>query len=195
MIIGSLAGALSAAGGFCAGSDEVVEHQRLSAASYTFSAALPAMAAVTASEAISMLQTQSDMITSLRDNIKVMWSQLDPKSEWMYCSSAPENPIMLMVMKPEVVQARRLSREEEQNILQDIADEVKSFKSISFAVTDVFTVPHSRRPYYEIKDLVTKPFWQQDGNILTATSPQSLPNQRIVEEGDREERSNHQARY
>lgn len=125
MIIGSISGALSSAGGFCAGSDEVVEHQRLSAASYTFSAALPAMAAVTASEAIVMLQKDPDMIPSLRENIKVMWSQLDPRSEYMYCSSAPENPMMLMVLKPEVVESRKLSRDEEQNLLQDIVDEVR----------------------------------------------------------------------
>ncbi|KAL8243879.1 hypothetical protein R6Q59_010137 [Mikania micrantha] len=136
MIIGSLSGSLSAAGGFCAGSDEVVEHQRLSAAAYTFSAALPAMAAVTASETLTMLQTQPDMINSLRENVKMMWSQLDPRSEWMFCSSAPENPIMLMVLKPEVVQSRRLTRNEEQHLVQDIVDEVGVLNFLDFQSTD-----------------------------------------------------------
>lgn len=124
MIIGSMAGPLSAAGGFCAGSDEVVEHQRLSAAAYTFSAALPAPSAVTASEALMMLQTQPDMISSLRENIKAMWAQLDPRSDWMVCTSAVENPIMMMVFHPDVISTRRLSLEDQNMLLQEVVDEV-----------------------------------------------------------------------
>lgn len=124
MLIGSMAGPLSAAGGFCAGSDEVVEHQRLSAASYTFSAALPAIAAVTASETLTMLQTQPELFVQLRENIRGMWAQLDPRSDWMYCTSAPENPIMLLALKPEVVSSRRLTVDDQQQLLQDIVDEV-----------------------------------------------------------------------
>ena len=114
----------SAAGGFCAGSDEIVEHQRLSAAAYTFSAALPAMSATTASETLMILQTTPDLMVQLRENIKVMWSQLDPRSDWVRCTSAPENPIMLLVLKPDVVASRRLSIDDQQQLMQDIVDEV-----------------------------------------------------------------------
>jgi len=126
MIIGSMAGPLSAAGGFCAGSDEVVEHQRLSAAAYTFSAALPAMSAVTASETLMMLQTQPDMIASLRDNIRAMWQQLDPRGDWMVCTSAVENPIMMLVFKQEVIASKRLGLEDQIGLLQEIVDEVSN---------------------------------------------------------------------
>lgn len=121
-----MSGPLSAAGGFCAGSDEVVEHQRLSAAAYTFSAALPAISAVTASETLMMLQTQPELSIQLKENIKAMWQQLDPRSDWMHCTSAPENPIMLLVLKPEVVSSRRLTMDDQQLLLQDIVDEVRS---------------------------------------------------------------------
>ena len=124
MIVGSMSGPLCAAGGFCAGSDEIVEHQRLSAAAYTFSAALPAMSATTASETLMMLQTNPDLMVLLRENIKVMWTQLDPRSDWMYCTSAPENPIMLLVLKADVISARRLSLDDQQQLLHDIVDEV-----------------------------------------------------------------------
>jgi serine palmitoyltransferase len=127
MIIGSMAGPLSAAGGFCAGSDEVVEHQRLSAASYTFSAALPAISAVTASETLMMLQTQPDLFVQLRENVRAMWMQLDPRSDWVCCTSAVENPVMLLVVKPEVVSSRRLNVEDLQHLLQDVVDEVSHF--------------------------------------------------------------------
>ncbi len=125
MIVGSMAGPLCAAGGFCAGTDEIVEHQRLSAAAYTFSAALPAMSAITASETLMMLQTMPDLVSQLRENLKMMWAQLDPRSDWVHCTSAPENPIMLLALKPDVVSSRRLSIDDQQQLMQDIVDEVR----------------------------------------------------------------------
>lgn len=125
MIIGSLAGPLCAGGGFCAGSDEIVEHQRISAAAYTFSAALPAMLATTASEVLSMLQTSPEMLTPVRENIKIMWAQLDPRSDWVLCTSSPENPIMILAFKPEVIASRKWSRDDQEQVLQDVVDEVR----------------------------------------------------------------------
>jgi serine palmitoyltransferase len=58
-----------------------------------------------------------------------MWSQLDPRSDWVYCTSAPENPIMILVLKPEVIAAKRLSPEDQQFVLQDVVDEVRISQS------------------------------------------------------------------
>ena len=125
MLIGSLAGPICAGGGFCAGSHEIVEHQRLSASSYTFSAALPAMLATTASEVLAMLETNGgEMLSQVRENIKTMWAQLDPRSEWVHCTSAIENPIMILVLKPEVVASRKLSISDQEQLLQEMVDEV-----------------------------------------------------------------------
>ncbi|KAI9726847.1 MAG: serine palmitoyltransferase component [Cirrosporium novae-zelandiae] len=123
MIIGSLSGPLCGGGGFCAGSEDIVEHQRVSAMAYTFSAALPAMLATTSSETLTLLQTHPEMITSLRENIKVMWTQLDPRSDWVHCTSAPENPIMILVFKPEVISSKQLSIADQEQLLQDAIDE------------------------------------------------------------------------
>jgi 7-keto-8-aminopelargonate synthetase-like enzyme len=124
MIVGSLAGPLCAGGGFCAGPDEIVEHQRISAAAYTFSAALPAMLATTASEALSMLETNPEMLTPMRENIKTMWAQLHPRSDWVHCTSSVENPIMLLVFKPEVIASKKWSTGDQEQLLQDAVDEV-----------------------------------------------------------------------
>ena len=124
MIIGSLAGPLCAGGGFCAGSDEIVDHQRISAASFTFSAALPAMLATTASETIQMLQMAPEMLNAVRENVKVMWGQLDPRSDWMRCTSSGENPMMVLVFKEEVLRQRGWGIQEQEVVLQDIVDEV-----------------------------------------------------------------------
>ncbi|KAI9852542.1 MAG: serine palmitoyltransferase component [Thelocarpon superellum] len=123
MIVGSLAGPLCAGGGFCAGSDEIVEHQRISATAYTFSAALPAMLATTASETLELMQSSPETLSQLREQIKTMRAQLDPRSDWVYCSSSPDNPIMLLVLKPEVVSSRALSNEEQERLLQEAVDE------------------------------------------------------------------------
>ena len=123
MLIGALSGPICAGGGFCAGSAEIVEHQRISAASYTFSAALPALLATTASEVLNMLQTDAGLITQLREYTKTLWGQLDPRSDWVRCSSAPENPILLLVFKSEVVANRQWSLEDQEHLLQEVVDE------------------------------------------------------------------------
>lgn len=126
MIVGSLAGPLIAGGGFCAGSEEIVHHQRISAAAYTFSAALPALLSTTASATINMLQNSPETVSQLREYTKTLRAQLDPRSDWVYCMSAPENPILLLVIKPEVVSAKKLSIDDQQFLLQDVVDEVRS---------------------------------------------------------------------
>ncbi|KAK1775917.1 pyridoxal phosphate-dependent transferase [Copromyces sp. CBS 386.78] len=124
MIVGSLAGPLCAGGGFCAGPKDVVEHQRLTAASYTFSAALPAMLAITASESLHVIQENPEATLGVcRENARLMRAQLDPKSDWVVCTSAPENPILLLILKPQVVEARRLTVEDQERLLQEAADE------------------------------------------------------------------------
>jgi serine palmitoyltransferase len=124
MIVGSLAGPLCAGGGFCAGPKMVVEHQRINAASYCFSAALPAMMAVTASETLNVLQSNPEILQLCRENIKTMKAQLDPRSDWVTCTSDPANPVMTLVIKPEVINARRLSLDDQERLLQDCVDEV-----------------------------------------------------------------------
>ena len=124
MIIGSLSGPLCAGGGFCAGTKDVVEHQRITSSAYTYSAALPAMSAMTASETVQLLQSNPDILTQCRENIKALRAQLDPRSDWVRCTSMPENPMMLLVLKQEVVKARALDMDDQERILIDCVEEV-----------------------------------------------------------------------
>lgn len=156
MIIGSLSGPLCAAGGFCAGTEEVVEHQRISSASYTYSAALPALLSTTASETIAMLQEQPEILTNLRENVKAMRAQLDPRSDWVRCLSSVENPIMLLTFKPEVVASKNLSYEDQNQIFRDVVDEVCfvpiSLHALSGANAKV-TVSREQRPRHQAQGL------------------------------------------
>ena len=77
MIIGSLAGPLCAGGGFCAGTEEVVFHQRINGSSFVFSAALPAMLAVASSAAIQHLIAQPSILANLHENIEALRNALD----------------------------------------------------------------------------------------------------------------------
>lgn len=134
MIVGGLAGGLASGGGFCASTEEIVEHQRLSAAAYTFSAALPALLATTASETVTLLQEQPAHVQGLREGTRTMWTQLDPRSEWVRCTSSPENPVMILVLKEQVIADRGLSVREQEAALQDCVDEVSFYfyRSLSF---------------------------------------------------------------
>ncbi|KAI1749027.1 aminotransferase class I and II [Xylaria castorea] len=123
VIIGSLSGPLCAAGGFCAGSTDVTRHQRINALAYTYSAALPAMSAVTASETLNVLQCNPDILIQCRENIRAMRAQLDPRSDWVTCTSDPENPVMILVFKPDIIQARRLSIDDQERLFSDCVEE------------------------------------------------------------------------
>jgi len=82
------------------------------------------MLATTASGTIALLQEQPEILTNLRENVKAMRAQLDPRSDWVVCGSAVENPMMLLVLKEEVVRAKKLSVEDQDQIFQDVVDEV-----------------------------------------------------------------------
>nr|UWK20392.1 sphinganine palmytoil transferase subunit 1 [Trichoderma oligosporum] len=123
MIIGSLSGPLCAGGGFCAGSKDVVVHQRITSSAYTYSAALPAMLAMTASESVKLLQSNPDILVQCRENIRALRAQLDPRSDWVMCTSSLDNPILLLVLKAEVITARRLSVDDQEKILMECVEE------------------------------------------------------------------------
>lgn len=78
MLLGSMAYGLAAAGGFCAGSFNVCDHQRINSSASVFSASLPAMHSTVSSYAISLLQSTPALLESLRSNIQTFRQQLLP---------------------------------------------------------------------------------------------------------------------
>ena len=63
MLVGSVVNGLNSSGGFCAGSHIVVDHLRIDGTSFTFSAAVVALLAVSASEGINIHRnTVSDAV-------------------------------------------------------------------------------------------------------------------------------------
>lgn len=125
ILVGALSGPLSGAGGFCASSRDVVEHQRITSVAYTYSCAMPAMLATTASETINMLQENPEVLTNCRNNINIMRTQL-AKCKYVHSTSSPQNPIQLFVIEQDTVSSRNLSIADQEQILQDCVDEVSS---------------------------------------------------------------------
>jgi serine palmitoyltransferase len=123
MIIGSLSGPLSAAGGFCAGTHDVVQHQRVTSTAYTYSCAMPAILTTTARETISLIEANPEILTTSRENTAVMRAQI-AKCDWVYSTSVPENPMQLLVLKPDIIKGHDLSIAKQEQILQECVGEV-----------------------------------------------------------------------
>jgi serine palmitoyltransferase len=117
IIISTLSNSLGAAGGFCAGSKQIIEHQRLSSQAYTYSASLPAILAVAAVEAIRELEGNPELVAALESNSSFMFQKLSLIKEFIVFGQ-PGNCIIHLRLS----QSR--SQFEEDNILSDIVDYV-----------------------------------------------------------------------
>jgi serine palmitoyltransferase len=126
MIIGSMATTLSGGGGFCAGSNEVIDHQRITSMSYVYSAALPAILAVTASESISLLSTKEgeDQLSILQENGHTLRSILD-KSDFVETTSDYNSPVThYRLTKTTITNCGLATLQDQERALQEIVDDV-----------------------------------------------------------------------
>ncbi|KAH6901998.1 serine palmitoyltransferase [Coprinopsis sp. MPI-PUGE-AT-0042] len=98
MLLGSCAIGLSSAGGFCAGSQIVVDHQRINGPSFVFSAAMPALLAVSASEGINIFRSTPSIFEALQDNIRAARAILE-KVDCVSVPSHPASPIVHITLK------------------------------------------------------------------------------------------------
>lgn len=95
ILIGSLATTLGSVGGFCIGSREVVDHQRLSGAGYCFSASLPPFLCVAATTALQRMAGSSDLLERLRGNAMHMRARLDEsRGRFKVVSTCAVSPVI-----------------------------------------------------------------------------------------------------
>ncbi|KAF8314084.1 serine palmitoyltransferase [Clavulina sp. PMI_390] len=93
MIVGAMSHSLNATGGFCAGSRVAVEHQRINGTAFVFSASMPIMLAMAASEGIAKLTTTPSILTDLHANIFAIRSVLDK----LDCITIPSHPASAII--------------------------------------------------------------------------------------------------
>ncbi|CDO72122.1 hypothetical protein BN946_scf184962.g65 [Trametes cinnabarina] len=90
---GSVANGLSSCGGFCAGSSIVVNHQRINGTSFVFSAAMPALLTVAASEGINILRNTPSILSTLQENVRAVRAILDRVD----CIHIPSHPASAVI--------------------------------------------------------------------------------------------------
>jgi serine palmitoyltransferase len=140
MIVGSLANSMCTGGGFCCGSKEIIDHQRISGAAYVFSAALPAIISTTISEIVSIMKANPEMLIALRENIAIFRAAVEKTDGILECISDVSNPVVMIRIKPEYLREKGLE-DSEDRLLQDIVDEVQAG---GFLITRVKTVGNSQ---------------------------------------------------
>ncbi len=143
MLVGSVANGLNSGGGFCAGSQIVVDHQRINGTSFVFSAALPPLLAVSASEGITILRNTPSILSTLQENIRAIRAVLD-RVDTLTIPSHAASPIIHIHLRstspttlspasaaklpnpatPSSRDGQSFDIVAEERILQDIVDEV-----------------------------------------------------------------------
>jgi serine palmitoyltransferase len=93
MICGSVANSLASGGGFCAGSQVVVDHQRINGSAFVFSASMPGLLATSASEGINILRNTPSLLSTLQENVRAIRSVLD-RVEHITVPSHPASPLI-----------------------------------------------------------------------------------------------------
>jgi len=100
-----MGGVLGAAGGFCAGSEACIDHQRLSSQAYCFSASLPALLARCALENLLELEARPELAARLSANTLHFRSGLEAaikagsEGALFEVSGHPQSPILFLRLK------------------------------------------------------------------------------------------------
>ncbi|KAH8980692.1 serine palmitoyltransferase [Lactarius akahatsu] len=105
-IIGSVANTLNSSGGFCAGSrivkktcdEQLCDHQHISSTSFVFSAAVPALLTVSASEGINILRNTPSILSTLQENVRAIRAVLD-RVEAITIPSHATSPIIHIYLR------------------------------------------------------------------------------------------------
>jgi serine palmitoyltransferase len=119
MIAASMGNVLGSGGGFVAGSRPIVDHQRLSGQAYCFSASLPAVLAVTATETLQKME-RDPRVHVLRENTAAVRQIL--KCPGISVSGNDASALMHLRFSDRKLYFR--SRDEEEAALQRVVDEV-----------------------------------------------------------------------
>ncbi|XP_047358502.1 serine palmitoyltransferase 1 [Vespa velutina] len=114
LIMGSLETAIGSIGGFCVGTTFIVEHQRLGALGYCFSASLPPLLTTAAITAINIMENNPHIFKSLKDKCITIDNALK-EMPYIETPSFAESPLKHLYLKEK----------------KDYAEEIKILTSIS----------------------------------------------------------------
>ena len=122
IIAGSLSNSLGAAGGFCAGDKNIIDHQVLSSQAYCYSASLPAFLAAGAIVSLEKItKNGSQIASSLSENIKVFRKEFTPYPPHMELFGSNGSPLLYLGFN----ENHEANQEEQNSILNSIINEMK----------------------------------------------------------------------
>ena len=123
ILVASLETSLASVGGFCVGSYEVVEHQRLNGAGYCFSASAPPFTATAAEAALKLLNSArgSNDLETLRGLAEHFAAQLKGDARLAVASSAmsPVVHVRLTAKYPTLLEENKALRDIARKLLSD----------------------------------------------------------------------------
>jgi len=124
MIVGSMANAMGAAGGYCVSNAEIVEHQVLNGLAYCFSASLPAPLTLAGIGALDIIDSKEGLkyINQLHENNKSFREIIKPnkkdKYEVIEGFKSEDSPVIHLCLKN-----RDKPRLEQEKLLQSVVEE------------------------------------------------------------------------
>ncbi|CAG8742012.1 44062_t:CDS:10 [Gigaspora margarita] len=119
MIVGSMCTALCSSGGFCSGSFEITDHQRISGPAYCYSAALPAMLSACATESIKNLDRNPHLVAKVLSNTSTFKSNM-ANVKYVTVDGFADSPVFHLRLIKDI---KANSIEEKEKLLQEIVDD------------------------------------------------------------------------
>ncbi|CAG8547620.1 4457_t:CDS:10 [Diversispora eburnea] len=172
MIVGSMCHALHSSGGFCSGSFEITDYQRISGPAYVFSAALPAMLAVCATESLLHLSRNPYLPATILSNTKSFKNVLS-HVKYIKLEGSLDSPVFHLRLNEDIIRVGDC--DEKDKLLQEIVDEAMNNgilltrakylraqeifgaePSIRICITASFTKKEIERAASTIKNVVNK---------------------------------------
>jgi serine palmitoyltransferase len=131
---------MGAVGGFCAGASNMVDHQRLSATAYVFSASLPPYITASVSQCLTVMDRDHSFVEKLQAHTRHMREHLrsagfNAEKIQLVDSVDDASPVMVLAVQPAYVKAEGLQNVE--NSLQKVINVLQGKKVA--VVRNVFT--------------------------------------------------------
>ncbi|KAG7176559.1 serine palmitoyltransferase 1-like [Homarus americanus] len=122
MIMANLESSAASSGGFCVGTEFVIEHQRLSGLGYCFSASLPPMLAAASIKVLDILESEGcELVVVLQDKCRQIQEVLSKLSSKLEVSGEDISPVKHLRLRESTG-----DREADENILRKIVEKAES---------------------------------------------------------------------
>jgi len=165
-ILGKLDTSLGSVGGFCCGITSSVNHLRLNASGYVFSASLPPYLAVAARKAIDVIDESPALVSQLSSNCEAAFKIFSSESS-ISVSGVPISPVIHLsfakLSKERIVEERKLQSVVEESANRGIVitrskyvdqDVHRPPASIRFPVSKAFSVEETKKAALVIAEIM-----------------------------------------